>query len=55
MRNSLKPGQRIRTTGGIYGTISKVLSDRVQLRISDGVQIELAKSSIASLDDKGDQ
>jgi preprotein translocase subunit YajC len=49
MQRSLKSGDRILTTGGIYGTVSKVRDDRVIVRISDGVQVEVARNAIASV------
>jgi len=51
MRKALKPGDKVMTTGGIYGVVTRVRddSDRMSVRVADGVQIELAKSAIASV------
>jgi preprotein translocase subunit YajC len=49
LMNSLKPGDKIITTGGILGTIVAVRDDKVQLRIAQSVSIEILKSSIYGL------
>lgn len=46
MRSDLKNGDRVLTTGGIYGTVVGVSEDVVQLRIADQVKIQLAKSAV---------
>jgi preprotein translocase subunit YajC len=45
--NALKPGDKVVTTGGIYGTIVAVRDDTVTLRIADKVSIEVLRSAIA--------
>lgn len=47
-RESLKNGDKIVTSGGIYGVITAVRDDTVQVRIADAVKIELLRSAIAS-------
>jgi preprotein translocase subunit YajC len=50
MLASLKPGDRITTTGGMRGTIISLKEDAVQLRVPpDGVKVEVIKSAIASV------
>jgi preprotein translocase subunit YajC len=49
MQQSLKSGDRILTTGGLYATVAKVRDDRLIVRIADGVQVELARTAIASV------
>lgn len=46
----LKPGDRVLTTGGIYGTIVGIKDDRLTLRIADQVKVDVAKSSVSGLD-----
>ncbi|HEV8132436.1 MAG TPA: preprotein translocase subunit YajC [Acidobacteriota bacterium] len=46
---NLKSGDRVITSGGIYGTIAAVKDKTFLLRVSDQVKIEVAKSSIAGL------
>ena len=45
-QNSLKVGDRVITTGGIYGTITKLEPQSVKIQIADKVQIEIAKAAI---------
>jgi preprotein translocase subunit YajC len=47
-RASLKTGDRVITTGGIYGVITSVRDDTVQLRIADAVKVEVLRSAVAS-------
>lgn len=47
MLNSLKAGDKVVTTGGIYGTIVSVRDNTVQLRIAQSVSIEVLRSAIA--------
>ena len=47
MLKSLNNGDRILTTGGIFGTIAGISEGIVQLRVSEKVKIEIQKSSIA--------
>ena len=49
MITNLKSGDRVITSGGIYGTIAAVKDKTFLLRISDQVRIEVAKSAIAGL------
>lgn len=51
MLNSLKSGDKVVTTGGIYGTIVAVRErdDTVQLRIAQSVSVEAERSAIARL------
>jgi preprotein translocase subunit YajC len=48
---ALKPGDKVVTTGGIYGTIVAVRDkdDTVQLRIAQSVSVEAERSAIARL------
>jgi preprotein translocase subunit YajC len=45
---SLATGDRVVTAGGLFGTIERLDSEIVDLRISDGVVVEVARSAIAS-------
>jgi preprotein translocase subunit YajC len=51
MLKALKAGDKVITTGGIYGTIVTVKEkdDTVQLRIAQSVSIEVLRSAIAGL------
>jgi preprotein translocase subunit YajC len=43
---ALKVNDRVVTTGGIYGVITKINERSVQLQIADKVRIELSKAAI---------
>ena len=43
---SLKVGDRVITTGGIYGQVTKLGGDSIQLQIADKLRIEVAKAAI---------
>src|SRR5690242_21947894 len=47
--SSLKVGDRVITTGGIYGQVTRLGEDSVQLQIADKTRIEVAKSAIGGL------
>lgn len=50
MLGSLKPGDKVTTTGGMRGTIISIKEDAIQLRIPpDNVKIEVIKTAIASV------
>ncbi len=49
MREELKNGDRVLTTGGIYGTVVSVHDDLIQLRVADSVKVQVAKSAVTQL------
>ena len=48
--SALKKGDRVLTTGGIYGTIQSVEGEVVYLKISENVKIKVARSAISGMD-----
>ena len=54
---ALKKGDRVVTTGGLYGEVVSVEADgaAVILRIADNVKVKVAKSAIATLQGEGDK
>ena len=50
MVENLKRGDEIITSGGIIGTIDKVMEDdRIEVTISDNVKVQIIRSTITSL------
>ncbi len=49
MISNLKNGDKVITSGGIYGTITGLKDHTVMLKVSDQAKIEVAKSAIAAL------
>jgi preprotein translocase subunit YajC len=44
---ALKKGDRVITSGGIYGTVVTVEDDSLLLKVADNVKIRVTKSSVA--------
>ena len=44
--DSLKVGDRVVTSGGIYGSVTKVNDKSVQLQIANNVRVEVARSAV---------
>jgi preprotein translocase subunit YajC len=49
MVSNLKAGDKVVTSGGIYGTIVGFKDDRIQLRIAENVKIELSRNAVTAL------
>lgn len=49
MLGGLKKGDRVVTSGGIYGTIQGVEPDVVYLKISENVKVKVARSAITGI------
>jgi preprotein translocase subunit YajC len=45
--NALKKGDRVITTGGIYGTVAAVEEHALLIKVSENTKIRVAKSGIA--------
>jgi preprotein translocase subunit YajC len=44
--SALKVGDRVVTTGGIFGTITRVSDQSLQLQIADKVRIEVSRAAV---------
>lgn len=49
MINALKNGDKVVTTGGLFGTIVGLEGDSVQLRIADQVKVKVLRSAVSGL------
>ncbi|SRR5581483_212318 len=49
MLGSLKKGDKVVTTGGIYGTIQGVEPDAVYLKIAENVKVKVARSAVTGV------
>lgn len=45
-REALKKGDKVITTGGIYGRVAEIKDDHVMMEIADNVKIRIDKSAI---------
>ncbi len=52
MLSSLKEGNNVLTTGGLYGIVKKIKEDVVTLQIADNVRVKVSRSSISSVKNK---
>jgi preprotein translocase subunit YajC len=50
---NLKKGDRVITSGGLYGEVTAVDGATVILRIADNVRVKVAKSAISGLEGEG--
>lgn len=46
---SLKGGERVITSGGIYGTVTRVMEDRVEVEVDRNTKLQITKSSISGI------
>jgi preprotein translocase subunit YajC len=53
MVNSLKKGDRVITSGGIYGEITSLDDNTVTVEIADKVRVKVTRPSIAGLSHSG--
>jgi preprotein translocase subunit YajC len=49
MLAELKNGDKVITTGGVFGTIVGIEDDAIQLRIADQVKIKVLRSAVGGL------
>lgn len=49
MINNLKSGDKVITSGGIYGTIVGLRGDRIQLRIAENVKVDMSRNAVTAL------
>lgn len=47
MVNNLRPGDKVITSAGIFGTVMGVQPDRIELRVAPNVKIDVTKSAVA--------
>ena len=48
MLNNLKNGDKVITSGGIFGVVAAIKDDRILLKVADQVKIEISKSAVVS-------
>ena len=46
-QDSLKVGDKVVTTSGLYGTVAKIGDNSVQLKIAEMVNVEVTRASVA--------
>jgi preprotein translocase subunit YajC len=53
MINALKNGDKVVTSGGLFGTIVGIEGDSIQLRIADQVKVKVLRSAVTGLQPDG--
>jgi preprotein translocase subunit YajC len=53
MLSALKPGDKVVTSSGIYGTIVAVRDEKVQVKIAQSVAVEMQKSAVTGFQTEG--
>jgi len=51
--SSLKGGERVITAGGIFGTVTRVMDDRVEIQVDTNTKLQVSKSSVSGIMDAG--
>lgn len=49
MLRNIKTGDRVLTSGGVFGTVLGIKDDVVVLKIADDVKVEFAKSAVTGI------
>ncbi|MFP4081606.1 MAG: preprotein translocase subunit YajC [Candidatus Aminicenantes bacterium] len=49
MVEQLKPGDKVVTSGGVYGTVMGVQKDRIELKIASNVKVDITKNAVAAV------
>ena len=44
--SALKVGDRIVTTGGLYGTITRIAESSIQVQVADKVRVEMSRNAV---------
>jgi preprotein translocase subunit YajC len=55
MLSNLKTGDRVMTTGGIYGLITGFRGDIVQVQIANQVKVDMARTAITGIQSEGEE
>jgi len=49
MVEKLRPGDKIVTSGGIYGTVMGTQKDKIEVKIAANVKIDITKNAVAAI------
>ncbi len=52
MLDNIKNGDKIITTGGIYGVIEGIEGDTITLKIAENVKVKMSRSAVAGIREK---
>ena len=54
MLSSIRKGDRVLTTGGLFGTVVGTKEDVVVLKVADDVKMEFSRQSIVQIKERGE-
>ena len=54
MLSSIRKGDRVLTTGGLFGTVVGTKDDVVVLKVADDVKMEFSRQSIVQIKERGE-
>lgn len=54
MLKNLKTGDKIVTSGGLFGIVTNVKDKSVMVKIADNVKVEIARSAVTGVTPRGD-
>jgi len=54
MLSSIKKGDRVLTTGGLFGTVVGTKDDVVVLKVADDVKMEFSRQAIVQIKERGE-
>ena len=49
MIDNLTTGDKVITTGGLFGTVVALRGDKLQLRIAENVKVDISRNAVASM------
>jgi preprotein translocase subunit YajC len=52
LMSALKPGDRILTASGLFGTVTSIEGDKVKVRLAQGVEVEMLLQAVAQIVEK---
>lgn len=47
--STLNGGERIVTAGGIFGTVTRVMDDRLEIKVDKNTTLQVAKSAVSTI------
>lgn len=55
MMDSIKTGDKILFSGGIFGNVTNVKEDRLIVKVADGVKVEVLRSAVSRVVEKDEK
>ena len=49
MIDNLTAGDKVITTGGLFGTVVALRGDKLQLRIAENIKVDISRNAVASM------